>query len=81
MSPLLDVLARLDPRAVVQARALVGARELLERVVAVGAAAVRLDHDLEYRRGVDRLESFGCAMSITVPATSATIISPESLAA
>src|SRR6266550_88629 len=53
---LLDVLSRLDHRAVVQACSLVGARELLQRVVAVGSAAVRLDDDLEDGRRVDRLE-------------------------
>ena len=59
MSPLVDVLSRLDLDLVVQARALVGARELLQRVVPVGAAAIRLDHDLEDRGRVNLLEVLG----------------------
>src|SRR5207249_12170412 len=48
--------AGLDLGAVVEARALVGPRELLQRVMPLRPAAVRLDHDLEYRRGVKRLQ-------------------------
>jgi len=59
MSPLSTVLSRLDPDLVVEARALVGARELLQRIVPVGAAAVRLDHDLEDRGRVDCLQVLG----------------------
>src|SRR5712691_3118980 len=51
-----DVLAGLDLGAVVEARTLVRARELLKRVVSLGAAAVRLDDDLEDRRRMHGLE-------------------------
>src|SRR6266851_1272130 len=54
-----DVLAGLDLGAVVQAGALVGARELLQRVVPLGSAGVWLDDDLEDRRGVNRLQVLG----------------------
>src|SRR5229473_298461 len=53
---LVDVLARLDLGAVVEAGALVGARELLQRVVPLRSAGVWLDDDLEDRRGVDCLQ-------------------------
>src|SRR2546427_2143423 len=56
---LVDVLAGLDDRPVVEARALVGAGELLKGVVALRSTAVRLDHDLEHGRGVHRLELLG----------------------
>src|SRR5438477_2336779 len=56
---LLHVLARLDLGAVVEAGALVGAGELLERVVALGPVTVRLDDDLEDRRRVNGLEVLG----------------------
>src|ERR1700730_3530324 len=55
---LVDVLARLDLGPVVEAGALVGARELLERVVPLRSARVGLDDDLEDRRGVHCLEVF-----------------------
>ncbi len=57
--PGVDVLARAHERAVVKASALVRACELLQRVVPVGTARVRLDHDLEHRCGVHRLHVLG----------------------
>src|SRR6266700_4686115 len=53
---LLHVLAWLDLGAVVEAGALVGAGELLQRVVPLRPVAVRLHDDLEDRRRVHSLE-------------------------
>src|SRR5579864_3828220 len=55
---LLHVLSGLHHRAVVEARALVGPCELLQRVVLLRSAVVRLDDDLEHRRRVHVFQLF-----------------------